>query len=125
MIRLFGYQVSWSQLAWFGHRASGLGVLLYLFMHVVETSTVLLGPDVYNVAVGLFRNLPARLGEILLMAALVYHALNGLRVIAMDFWPRLTAYYRPLTYGVIVATVAAMIPLGIIMITPYAPWHSV
>lgn len=125
MIRLFGYQVSWSQLAWFGHRASGLGVLLYLFMHVVETSTVLLGPDVYNVAVGLFRNLPARLGEILLMAALVYHALNGLRVIAMDFWPRLTTYYRPLTYGVIVATVAAMIPLGIIMITPYAPWHSV
>jgi succinate dehydrogenase / fumarate reductase cytochrome b subunit len=125
MIRLFGYQVSWSQLAWFGHRASGLGVLLYLFMHVVETSTVLFGPDVYNVAVGLFRNLPARLGEILLMAALVYHALNGLRVIAMDFWPRLTAYYRPLTYGVIVATVAAMIPLGIIMITPYAPWHSV
>jgi succinate dehydrogenase / fumarate reductase, cytochrome b subunit len=125
MIRLFGYQVSWSQLAWFGHRASGLGVLLYLFMHVVETSTVLLGPDVYNVAVGLFRNLPARLGEILLMAALVYHALNGLRVIAMDFWPRLTIYYRPLTYGVIVATVAAMIPLGIIMITPYAPWHSV
>ena len=125
MIRLFGYQVSWSQLAWFGHRASGLGVLLYLFMHVVETSTVLLGPDVYNVAVGLFRNLPARLGEILLMAALVYHALNGLRVIAMDFWPRLTVYYRPLTYGVIVATVVAMIPLGIIMITPFAPWHSV
>ena len=80
-------------------------------MHVVETSTVLFGPDVYNVAVGLFRNLPARLGEILLMAALVYHALNGLRVIAMDFWPRLTVYYRPLTYGVIVATVVAMIPL--------------
>jgi succinate dehydrogenase / fumarate reductase, cytochrome b subunit len=125
MIRLFGYQVSWSQLAWFGHRASGLGVLLYLFMHVVETSTVLFGPDVYNAAVGLFRNLPARLGEILLMAALVYHALNGLRVIAMDFWPRLTVYYRPLTYGVILATVAAMIPLSIIMITPFAPWHSV
>jgi succinate dehydrogenase/fumarate reductase cytochrome b subunit len=55
----------------------------------------------------------------------VYHALNGLRVIAMDFWPRLTVYYRPLTYGVIVATVAAMIPLSIIMITPFAPWHSV
>jgi succinate dehydrogenase / fumarate reductase cytochrome b subunit len=125
MIRLFGYQISWSQLAWFGHRASGLGVLLYLFMHVVETSTVLFGPDVYNAAVGLFHNLPARLGEILLMAALVYHALNGLRVIAMDFWPRLTVYYRPLTYGVIVATVAAMIPLSIIMITPFAPWHSV
>ncbi|MBA2634503.1 MAG: succinate dehydrogenase, cytochrome b556 subunit [Chloroflexi bacterium] len=122
MINLFGYRVSWAQLAWFGHRASGLGVLFYLFMHIVETSTVLFGPDVYNAAVGIFRNLPARLGEIVLMAALVYHALNGLRVIAMDFWPSLTAYYRPLTYGVIGATVAAMIPLSLIMIRPYAPW---
>ena len=122
MINLFGYRVSWAQLAWFGHRASGLGVLFYLFLHIVETSTVLFGPDVYNAAVGIFRNLPARLGEVLLMAALVYHALNGLRVIAMDFWPSLTVYYRPLTYGVIGATVAAMIPLALLMLRPYAPW---
>jgi succinate dehydrogenase/fumarate reductase cytochrome b subunit len=44
--RVVRYRVSWAQLAWFGHRLSGLGVLLYLFMHIVETSTVLLGPDV-------------------------------------------------------------------------------
>ena len=122
MINLFGYRVSWAQLAWFGHRASGLGVLFYLFMHVVETSTVLFGPDVYNAAVGIFKNLPARLGEVLLMAAVVYHALNGIRVIAMDFWPGLTVYYRPLTYGVIVATVVSMIPLGLIMIRPFVSW---
>jgi succinate dehydrogenase / fumarate reductase, cytochrome b subunit len=122
VITLFGYRVSWAQLAWFGHRASGLGVLFYLFLHIVETSTVLFGPDVYNAAVGIFKNLPARLGEVLLMAALVYHALNGLRVIAMDLWPRLTVYYRPLTYGVIGATIVAMIPLAIIMLRPFAPW---
>ncbi len=122
VINLFGYRVSWAQLAWFGHRASGLGVLLYLFMHIVETSTLLLGPDVYDAAVGLFRNLPARLGEIVLMAALVYHALNGLRVIAMDFWPSLTVYYRPLTFGVIGATIVAMVPLAFIMIRPFSPW---
>ncbi len=122
MVKLLSYQVSWAQLAWFGHRVSGLGVLLYLFMHIVETSTVLFGPDVYNAAIGIFKNLPARLLEVLLMAALVYHALNGLRVIAMDFFPGLTRWYRPLTYGVIVATVAAMIPLGLIMIRPFMPW---
>jgi succinate dehydrogenase / fumarate reductase, cytochrome b subunit len=122
VINLFGYRVSWSQLAWFGHRASGLGVLFYLFMHIVETSTVLFGPDAYNAAVGIFKNLPFRLLEVLLMAALVYHALNGIRVIAMDFWPGLTLYYRPLVYGVITATVIAMIPLGLLMISPYMPW---
>jgi succinate dehydrogenase / fumarate reductase, cytochrome b subunit len=122
VVRLFGYQVSWAQLAWFGHRASGLGVLLFLFLHIVETSTVLLGPEVYDFTQTFYRNLPAKIGEVILMAAVVYHALNGVRVIAMDFFPGLTVYYRPLTYGVIAATVVAMVPLGLIMITPYAPW---
>jgi succinate dehydrogenase / fumarate reductase cytochrome b subunit len=119
---LFGYRISWAQLAWMGHRLSGIGVIVFLFAHVVETATVSLGPDVYDFTQGLYHNLPVRLGEILLMAAVVYHSLNGLRVIVMDFWPRTTTYYRPLTYGVIAATVLAMIPIGLIMITPYAPW---
>ncbi|MEO8247268.1 MAG: succinate dehydrogenase, cytochrome b556 subunit [Chloroflexota bacterium] len=124
MIRLFGYQISWSQLAWFGHRASGLGVLLFLFLHVVETSTVLAGPEVYDFTQTLYQNLPAKLGETLLMAAVVYHSLNGLRVIAMDFWPGLTVIYRPLTYGVVAATVVSMIPIGLIMVGPYTPWGA-
>jgi succinate dehydrogenase / fumarate reductase cytochrome b subunit len=74
--------------------------------------------------VGLFKNLPARIGEVVLMAALVYHALNGIRVIAMDFWPGLTIYYRPLVYGVIAATVIAMIPLGLLMLRPFMPWGA-
>ena len=122
MINLFGYRVSWTQLAWFGHRVSGLGVLLFLFLHIVETSTVLLGPEVYDFTQTFYANLPAKIGEVLLMAALVYHSLNGLRVIVMDFWPASTIYYRPLTYGVIAATVVSMVPLGAIILTAYLPW---
>ena len=121
---MFRYRISWSQLAWLGHRLSGLGVLVYLFMHVVENVTLTFGPAVYNTTQTYFHNLPVRLGEIVLMAALVYHSLNGLRVITMDFWPSTTRWYRPLTYGVIIGTVVAMIPLGLIMITPYAPWNG-
>ncbi|HEX2141724.1 MAG TPA: succinate dehydrogenase, cytochrome b556 subunit [Candidatus Limnocylindria bacterium] len=122
MVRLYRYQVSWAELAWIGHRLSGIGVLVFLFLHVVETATVLFGPEVYDFTQTFYHNLPAKLGEVLLMAALVYHALNGIRVIVMDFWPRLTLYYRPLTYGVVVATVVTMIPVGLIMIRDYAPW---
>jgi succinate dehydrogenase / fumarate reductase cytochrome b subunit len=120
--RMFRYRVSWAQLAWFGHRLSGIGVLVFLFLHIVETSTVIFGPSVYDWTQTLYHNLPMRLFEVLLMAALVYHSLNGLRVGAMDFWPRLTIWYRPITYAVIGTTVVAMIPLGLIMITPFAPW---
>jgi len=121
---MFRYRISWSQLAWLGHRLSGIGVLVYLFTHIVENATLAFGPSVYNTTQTWFHNLPVRLGEIVLMAALVYHSLNGLRVIAMDFWPATTAWYRPLTYAVIIGTVVAMIPLSLIMITPYAPWNG-
>jgi succinate dehydrogenase / fumarate reductase cytochrome b subunit len=120
--RVLRYRVSWAQLAWFGHRLSGIGVLVYLFMHIVETSMVLFGPDVYNTTLGFFRNPIARAGEIVLMAALVYHSLNGLKIILIDFVPAATAWYRPLTYGVVIATVVAMVPLAIIMFAPFAPW---
>jgi succinate dehydrogenase / fumarate reductase cytochrome b subunit len=119
---MFRYRISWAQLAWLGHRLSGIGVLVFLLLHIVETATVAFGPAAYDWTQTLYHNLPVRLGEILLMAALVYHSLNGLRVTMMDFWPATTVYYRPLTYGVVMATVAAMIPIGLIMITPYAPW---
>lgn len=125
MIRLFGYRVSWAELAWIGHRLSGIGVLVFLFLHVVETATVLFGPEVYDFTQTFYHNLPAKLGEVLLMAALVYHSLNGLRVIAMDFWPGLTLYYRPLTYGVVTATIVTMIPLGLLMIRDYLPLPGV
>lgn len=119
---LLGYRISWAELAWLGHRLSGIGVLVYLFLHIVENATLAFGPEVYDFTQTLFRNLPVRLGEILLMAALVYHSLNGLRVIVMDFWPRTTLWYRPLTYGVIGATVISMVPPTLIMLTPFAPW---
>lgn len=120
--RVVSYRVSWAQLAWFGHRLSGIGVLAYLFMHIVETSMVTLGPEVYNATLGLFKNLPIRLGEVVLMAALVYHSLNGLKVILLDFVPAATVWYRPLTYGVVIATVVAMVPLSILMVAPFVPW---
>jgi succinate dehydrogenase / fumarate reductase cytochrome b subunit len=120
--RVVSYRVSWAQLAWFGHRLSGIGVLVYLFIHIVETSMVTLGPEVYDATLGLFRNLPVRLGEIVLMAALVYHSLNGLKVILLDFVPAATVWYRPLTYGVVIATVTAMVPLSILMLAPMVPW---
>ena len=35
----------------------------------------------------------------LLGAALLYHALNGLRIIIIDLWPRMTAYHRQMWWA--------------------------
>ena len=36
--------------------------------------------------------------EWLLGAAVLYHALNGLRIVVMDFWPPLTRFHRGMWY---------------------------
>ena len=50
------------------------------------------------------------LGEIALVAAIGLHALNGLRVIAVDFWSRGPRYQRQMLWGVVGIWVIVMIP---------------
>jgi succinate dehydrogenase / fumarate reductase cytochrome b subunit len=56
--------------------------------------------------------------EVLLGAALLYHALNGLRIMAMDFWPRLTAYHKQIWYANWVVFVGAGLPGAFIIMRP-------
>jgi succinate dehydrogenase / fumarate reductase cytochrome b subunit len=41
------------------------------------------------------------IGEVFLVAAIAYHAFNGLRIIAVDLWPWATRHQRQLWWGVI------------------------
>ena len=48
------------------------------------------------------------LGEIALVGAIGYHALNGLRIILLDFWSKGTKYQKQLFWGVLVLWVVLM-----------------
>jgi succinate dehydrogenase / fumarate reductase, cytochrome b subunit len=89
VVEVTRYRGRFGQLEWALHRLSGLGVLLFLLLHVLDTSTVYFAPAAYGFFVTLYKNPLFGLGEIALGAAVIYHALNGLRVTIMDFWPRL------------------------------------
>ena len=56
--------------------------------------------------------------EALLGAALLYHALNGLRIVIMDFWPRMTRYHRQLWYANWVVFALVGIPVVIQIMAP-------
>src|SRR5574340_394269 len=73
--------------AWLLHRVTGLGVLLFVFAHVIDTALICWGPGAYNEAIGLYRSTGFRIGEIILFGAVLYHALNGIRITIIDFWP--------------------------------------
>ena len=51
-------------------------------------------PVLYDDLLVVYASAPGRVGEALLGAALLFHALNGLRIIIIDFWPALSRYHR-------------------------------
>ena len=70
------------------HRLTGLGTLLFLTIHILDTATVFFFPSLYNHAIELYRTTPMMLGEIVLVFAVIYHGLNGSRIALFDlFFP--------------------------------------
>ena len=100
------------------HRLSGVALALYLLLHVLDISLVMYGPDgPFNAFLAFYHQWPFRVGLILVMAAVVYHSFNGLRIILMDFTGWGTKYHRQLWYGVLGATTLVGIPV-LIKIVP-------
>lgn len=103
------------QWAWLAHRVTGVAVILFLFAHVVDTAVVGWGPEAYDRVTAVYHNPVVRLLELGLVAAVLYHALNGLRITVIDFWPGTTRYWRALSYATLGLFLAAMAPITWIM----------
>ena len=73
------------QYAWVFHRASGIGVLFFLLIHILDISLIGLGQEVYDASVAFYAQPVLVPMEILLVGAVIYHTLNGLRIISIDF----------------------------------------
>jgi len=101
---------------WVLHRITGLGVLLFLIVHIVDTALIGWGPQLYNKAMRLYAHPLFRVGEVLLFAAVTYHALNGLRVILIDFWPAATRFRKELALTVALAFLVIFVPVAILMV---------
>ncbi len=69
------------------HRVSGIAILLFLAIHIVDTSWVAYWPEEYKHAIELYGSIPFLVSEYFLFAAIVYHAINGLNVIVKDTFP--------------------------------------
>ena len=91
---LLRYRGSEGMLAWAFHRISGVAIWAFVLLHVIDIYLVGGDPKAYDEILQIYASLPGRIMEVLLGAALLYHALNGLRIIVMDLWPAMTSYHR-------------------------------
>ncbi len=103
------------QLAWIGHRLAGLGTLLFFVTHIVDTSFVYFWPSGYRHAIDLYRAAPFQIGELVLMLAVIYHGVNGLRIIVMDWFPGLWKRQSQLTWATFILTAVLYAPAFYIM----------
>lgn len=83
---LIGYRGREGQISFILHRLTGLGTLLFLSIHILDTATVYFFPSLYAHAIGLYRTTPLMIGEIILVFCVIYHGINGLRIAIFDLF---------------------------------------
>jgi succinate dehydrogenase / fumarate reductase cytochrome b subunit len=97
------------------HRITGATVFFFLFVHVLDTALVRVSPQAYNEVVETYKTPIIGLMEIGLVAALLYHALNGVRIILIDFWWKGPRYQRQMLWGVAAVWLLVMVPSLVII----------
>ncbi|MDQ1575944.1 MAG: succinate dehydrogenase / fumarate reductase, cytochrome b subunit [Microbacteriaceae bacterium] len=94
--------------SWVLHRITGVAIFFFLLVHVLDTSLIRVSPEAYNAVIGTYKNPIMGLGETALVAAIAFHAFNGLRIILIDFWSKGAKYQRAMFWIVIVLWVVLM-----------------
>jgi succinate dehydrogenase / fumarate reductase cytochrome b subunit len=116
------YRGGVGQWSWAAHRITGVGIIAFLFGHIVDTFGLGFGPELYDETISLYKQWWFKPFELLLIGAVLYHALNGLRIILFDFWPTLALRQRQFAYAEIALFVLGFTPVAWIMLE--SAWES-
>jgi succinate dehydrogenase / fumarate reductase cytochrome b subunit len=104
--------------SWLLHRVTGLAVLLFLLVHIVDIGLLSFGPDVYNEGIALFSTPIVRIISLALIGSVLYHSFNGVRILLIDFWPRGARYQGLLFAAVVILTLVAFLPMAYFVVAP-------
>ena len=102
-----GGEGMWS---WVAHRITGVAVFFFLLVHVLDTALVRVSPDAYDLVIASYKTPIVNLMEVGLVGAVLYHALNGVRIILVDFWSEGPRHQKGMFRGILVVWLLVMIP---------------
>jgi len=110
--------------SWVLHRISGATIFFFLFVHVIDTALVRVSPQAYNEVIATYKTPIIGLMEAGLVAVVLYHALNGIRVILIDFWWQGTRYQRVMLWVVAVVWLLVMVPALVVLGVHMVEWFG-
>ena len=85
-------------ITWVFHRITGVFIFAFLFSHILDTSLVAIGDgELYDSVIQVYHHPVIKLMEIGLVVAVIYHAMNGIKITLVDFWSKGTDRIRELT----------------------------
>ncbi|MFB7878149.1 MULTISPECIES: succinate dehydrogenase, cytochrome b556 subunit [unclassified Nocardia] len=87
--------------SWALHRITGVMLFFFLFVHVLDTALVRVSPETYDHAIELYKTPLVALMEMGLVVAVLYHALNGVRLILVDFWAQGPRFQKQMLWVVL------------------------
>lgn len=115
--RAVTYRGREGQIAWMLHRLTGLGVFLFLALHIVDIFLMSFGPDLFDALLFFYHQFLFKLSIVFgLFPGVLYHGLNGIRVIAIDFWPHLGKKQATLWRIQMIVFAIAYLPSAALMI---------
>lgn len=101
--------------SWVLHRITGVAIFFFLLVHILDTALVRVSPEAYNAVIGTYKNPIMGVGEVALVAAIGLHALNGLRIILIDFWAWGTKHQKLLQW--------IALGLWVVLLIGFVPRH--
>jgi succinate dehydrogenase / fumarate reductase cytochrome b subunit len=113
------------------HRVTGLGIVLFLVIHIIDTFLVVAFPAEYDFTVDIYGGTFAghyywplrwgfRLGELALIACVLFHAVNGVRIVLFDFWPKAARHQRLIFWAVMGTFWTIMLPVAYVVLSALA-----
>jgi succinate dehydrogenase membrane anchor subunit len=110
------YRGDIGQYAWILHRLTGLGVLFFLLVHIIDIMLIGLGREIYDESVEFYGRAFLLPMEIALVGAVIYHTLNGLRIVLIDFWTDGVRRQTELFWVALAGSIALTIPSAILIL---------
>ena len=102
---------AWS---WGLHRITGLGLMFYLYLHILALTSLQTGPEAFNREMELFKHPVFMFLEWILFGLVLFHSFNGFRIVLIDL-AQGSKYHKPLLYWITGISIALFIGMGYII----------